>query len=64
MKQQRIIMSKQDVVDALKFAKELPHFKTQIQLLIEEIHRLEYKRDSLRTALCVLQNQISAAKDS
>jgi hypothetical protein len=63
MKQQRT-MSEQNVVDALKFGKELPHLKDQFQLLVEEINNLEYKRNGLRTVLSALQNQISAAKDS
>jgi hypothetical protein len=63
MKQQRT-MSEQNVVDALKFGKELPHLKDQFQLLVEEINSLEYKRNSHRTALFALQNQISAAKNS
>jgi transposase len=63
MKQQKM-MSEQDVVEALKFCKELPHLKDQFQLLVEEINDLEYKRNSLRTALSALQNQISAARDS
>jgi hypothetical protein len=63
MKQQKM-MSEQDVVDALKNAKELPQLKDQFQLLIEEIQRLEYRRNSLRTALSALQKQISAARDS
>ena len=63
MKQQRI-MSEQDVVDALKYGKELPHLKDQFQILVEEINDLEYKRNSFRAALSVLQNQISAARDS
>jgi hypothetical protein len=63
MKQQKM-MSEQNVVDALKFGKQLPHLKDQFQLLVEEINSLEYKRNSLRTALSALQNQISAAKDS
>jgi chromosome segregation ATPase len=50
--------------EALKFGKELPHLKDQFQLLVEEINDLEYKRNSLRTALSALQNQISAARDS
>jgi hypothetical protein len=63
MKQQKM-MSEQNVVDALKFGKQLPHLKDQFQLLVEEINSLEYKRNGLRTALSALQNQISAAKDS
>jgi hypothetical protein len=63
MKQEKM-MSEKDVVDALKFGKELPHLKDQFQFLIEEIERLEYKRNSLRTALSALQNQIFAARDS
>jgi hypothetical protein len=63
MKQQKT-MSEQNVVDALKFGKELPHLKDQFQLLVEEINSLEYKRNGLRTALSALQNQISATKDS
>jgi hypothetical protein len=63
MKQQKT-MSEKDVVDALKFGKELPHLKDQFQLLVDEINNLEYKRNSLRTVLSALQNQISAAKDS
>ena len=63
MKQQKM-MSEQNVVDALKFGKELPHLKDQFQLLVEEINNLEYKRNGLRTVLSALQNQISAAKDS
>jgi hypothetical protein len=43
MKQQRM-MSEQDVVDALRFGKELPHLKDQFQLLAEEINSLEYKK--------------------
>ena len=62
-KQQRMI-SEKEVVDALKFGKELPQLKDQFQLLIEEIQRLEYRRNSLRTALSALQNQTSAAEDS
>jgi hypothetical protein len=62
-KQQRI-MSEQDVVEALKFGKELPQLKDQFHLLIEEIDSLEYRRNSLRTALSALQNQIFAARDS
>src|SRR6188472_2481187 len=42
MKQQRM-MSEQDVVDALRFGKELPQLKEQFLLLIEEINSLEYK---------------------
>ena len=63
MKQQRT-MSEQDVVDALKFGKELPHLKDQFRLLVEEINNLEYKRNGLRTVLSALQNQISPARDS
>jgi hypothetical protein len=63
MKQQKM-MSEQNVVDALKFGKELPHLKDQFQLLVEEINSLEFKRNGLRTALSALQNQIYAAKDS
>jgi hypothetical protein len=63
MEQQKT-MSEQNVVDALKFGKELPHLKDQFQLLVEEINSLEYKRNGLRTVLSALQNQISAAKDS
>lgn len=61
-KQQKT-MNEKDVVDALKFDKELPQLKDQFQLLIEEINSLEYKRNSLRTALSDLQNQVSAARD-
>ena len=57
-------MSEQNVVDALKFGKELPHLKDQFQLLVDEINNLEYKQNGLRTVLSTLQNQISAAKDS
>jgi transposase len=63
MKQQRM-MSEQDVVDALKFGKELPQLKDQFQLLIEEIDNLEYKKNNSKTVLSALQNQISAAKNS
>jgi beta-glucosidase-like glycosyl hydrolase len=58
------MMTEQDVVDALKFGKELPHLKDQFQILVEEINDLEYKRNSFRAVLSVLQNQISAARDS
>jgi hypothetical protein len=64
MMKQQGIMSEQDVVDALKYGKELPHLKDQFQILVEEINDLEYKRNSFRAALSVLQNQISATKDS
>jgi hypothetical protein len=40
MKQQKM-MSEQDVIDALKFGKELPHLKEQFLLLVEEIDSLE-----------------------
>jgi hypothetical protein len=63
MKQQKM-MSEQNVVDALKFGKELPHLKDQFELLVEEINSLEYKRNGLRTVLSALQNQISTTKDS
>jgi hypothetical protein len=63
MKQQKM-MSEQNVVDALKFGKQLPHLKDQFELLVEEINNLEYKRNGLRTVLSALQNQVSAAKDS
>jgi len=49
MKQQRM-MTEQDVVETLKFGKELPYLKDQFQLLVEEINTLEYKRNGLRTA--------------
>jgi hypothetical protein len=42
-KQQRMI-SEKEVVEALKFGKELPHLKDQFHLLIEEINSLEYKK--------------------
>jgi hypothetical protein len=63
MKQQRI-MSERDVVDALKFGKELPHLKDQFLLLVEEIDSLESKKNNFKTVLSALQKQISAAKDS
>jgi hypothetical protein len=63
MKQQKM-MGEKDVVDALKFGKELPNLKDQFQLLVEEINNLEYKRNGLKTVLSALQNQISAARDS
>jgi predicted nucleic acid-binding Zn-ribbon protein len=63
MKHQKM-MSEQNVVDALKFGKELPHLKDQFQLLVEEINNLEDKRNGLRIVLSALQNQISAAMDS
>jgi DnaJ-domain-containing protein 1 len=63
LREQQRIMSEQDVVEALKFGKELPQLKDQFHLLIEEIDSLEYRRNSLRTALSALQNQISTTKD-
>jgi DNA repair exonuclease SbcCD ATPase subunit len=63
MKQQRM-MGEQDVVDALKFGKELPQLKDQFQILVEEINSLEDKRNSQRAVLYTLQNQISITKDS
>jgi hypothetical protein len=62
MKQQRT-MSEQDVVDALRFGKELPHLKDQFQILVEEINSLEYKRNGLRTVLSALQNQITTTRN-
>jgi hypothetical protein len=58
------MMSEQDVVDALKFGKELPHLKEQFLLLVEEIDNFEYKKNNFKTVLSALQKQISAAKDS
>jgi hypothetical protein len=63
MKHQKM-MSEQNVVDALKFGKELPQLKSQFELLIEVINSLEYRRNSLRNTLSALQNQISTTKDS
>jgi hypothetical protein len=63
MKQQKM-MSEHDVVDALKFGKQLPQLKDQFQLLVEEINSFEYKKNNCKTVLSALQNQISAAKDS
>jgi hypothetical protein len=63
MKQHRT-MSEQDVVDALKFGKELPQLKDQFELLVEEINSLEDKKNNSKTVLSALQNQISAARDS
>jgi hypothetical protein len=63
MKQQEM-MSEHDVVDALKFGKELPHLKDQFQLLVEEINSFEYKKNNAKTVLSALQNQISTTKDS
>jgi predicted nucleic acid-binding Zn-ribbon protein len=51
------MMGEQDVVEALKYGKELPHLKDQFQLIFEEINTLEYKRNGLRTVLSALQNQ-------
>jgi transposase len=63
MKQQRM-MTEQDVVDALRFGKELPQLKDQFQILVEEINSLENKRNSQRAVLSTLQNQISISKNS
>jgi chromosome segregation ATPase len=63
MKQQRM-MTEQDVVDALKFGKQLPQLKDQFELLVEKINSFECKKNSLRAVLSALQNQISAAKNS
>jgi len=63
MKQQKM-MSEHDVVDALKFGKQLPHLNDQFHLLVEEIDTLEYKKNNSKTVLSALQNQISAARDS
>ena len=63
MKQQRM-MTEQDVVDALKFGKELPQLKDQFQILVEEINSLEYQKNNSKTVLSALQNQISTTKDS
>ena len=57
-------MSEQNVVDALRFGKELPHLKDQFQLLVEEINSLEYKKNSLRAVLSALQNQINTTRNS
>jgi hypothetical protein len=61
MKQQKM-MSEQNVVDALRFGKELPHLKDQFQLLVEEINSL--KKNSLRAVLSALQNQINTTRNS
>jgi transposase len=63
MKQQRM-MTEQDVVDALRFGKELPQLKDQFEILVEEINSLENKRNSQRAVLSTLQNQISISKNS
>jgi len=38
------MISEKEVVEALKFGKELPRLKDQFHLLIEEINSLEYKK--------------------
>jgi uncharacterized protein YlxP (DUF503 family) len=58
------MMTEQDVVEALRFGKELPHLKDQFQILVEEINSLENKRNSQRAVLSTLQNQISISKNS
>jgi hypothetical protein len=63
MKQQKM-MSEQDVVEALKFGKQLPQLKDQFQLLVDEINSLECKKNSLRAVLSALQNQINTSKNS
>jgi hypothetical protein len=62
VKQQRM-MSEQDVVEALKFGKELPHLKEQFLLLVDEINSLEYKK-IVRAVLSALQNQINTTRNS
>jgi hypothetical protein len=58
MKKQRI-MSEQNVVDALKFGKELPHLKDQFQILVEEINNLEYKKKwSQNCSICFAKSNI------
>jgi hypothetical protein len=63
MKQQKM-MSEKDVVDALRFGKELPHLKDQFELLVDEINSLECKKNSLRAVLSALQNQINTTRNS
>jgi hypothetical protein len=63
MKQEKM-MNEKDVVDALKFGKELPRLKEQFLLLVEEIDNFEYKKNNSTIVLSALQKQISAAKDS
>ena len=53
MKQQKM-MTEKDVVDALKFGKELPHLKDQFQLVVEEINSLEYKKNNFKAVLSAL----------
>ena len=54
MKQQKM-MSEQNVVDALRFGKELPQLKDQFQLLVDEINSLEYKKNTILSLKKVIE---------
>jgi hypothetical protein len=57
MKEQKM-MSEQDIINALKHAKELQSFETRVQELIVKIQTLENKKKESTEYLSALLNQI------
>jgi hypothetical protein len=53
-----------DIVNAIKYANDLPYLENKVQQILYDVDALERKINDFRIALSALQNQISAAKDS
>jgi chromosome segregation ATPase len=57
-------MGPKDIVDALKYTRELPYIKNKYLGLIDANQTLEDKKKSSRAELFALKNEISESKNS
>ena len=57
-------MKEEDIVNALKYAKELPSLENRVQQTKKELENIENKKDSSKAELFILEKQVSKLKEN
>jgi hypothetical protein len=57
-------MTQKDIVDALKYANQLPFLENEFQILVNQIQTLQEKKRLSKSELFSLVNEISKSKNS
>ena len=57
-------MNEQDIMDVLKYVKELPYLEDMYEQLIKDVDDLDYKKCKFREELSYLQNEIPKLRNA
>ena len=57
-------MNDQDILNLMKYVKELPHLEDMYELLIKDVDELDHRKCKFREELSFLQNEMTKLRNA